>query len=52
MEIDNPNNIHAFNQFEEEGHAEWIYNHIRLIDLTRKDLYIMGVPAILDDKEE
>ena len=22
MEIDNPNSIHAFNRFEEEGHAE------------------------------
>ena len=52
MEIDNPNNIHAFNRFEEEGHTERIYNHFRLIDLTQKDLYIMEVPAILDDKEE
>ena len=23
VEIDNPNSIHAFNRFEEEGHAEW-----------------------------
>ena len=22
VEIDNPNSIHAFNRFEEEGHAE------------------------------
>ena len=28
--IDNPNSIHAFNRFEEEGHAEQKYNHFRL----------------------
>ena len=27
-------------------------NHFRLIDLTREELYFMGGPAILDDKEE
>ena len=32
VEIDNPNNIHAFNGFEEEGHAERKDNHLRLID--------------------
>ena len=42
----------AFNRFEEEGHAERKYNHFRLIDLTQEELYAMGVPAILDDKEE
>ena len=52
VEIDNPNSIHAFNQFEAEGHAEWKYNHFRLIDLTREELYTMGAPAILDDEEE
>ena len=52
VEIDNPNSIHAFNRFEEEGHAERRYNHFRLIDLTREELYTMGVPAILDDDEE
>ena len=52
LEIDNPNSIHAFNRFEEEGHAERKYNHFRLIDLTREELYAMGVPAILDNKEE
>ena len=51
VEIDNPNSIHAFNKFEEEGHAERRYKHFRLIDLTREDLYIMGVPAILDEEE-
>ena len=46
VEIDNPNSIHAFNRLEEEGHAERKYNHFRLIDLTREELYTMGVPAI------
>ena len=50
--IDNPNGIHAFNRFEEEGHAERRYNHLRLIDLKREELYVMGVHAILDDEEE
>ena len=52
IEIDNPNSIHAFNRFEEEGHAERKYNHFRLIDLTREELYAMGVPAILDHEEK
>ena len=52
VEVDNLNNIHAFNRFEEEGHTERKYNHFRLIDLTREELYTMGVPAILDDNEE
>ena len=52
VEIDNQNSIHAFNRFEEDGHAERKYNHFRLIDLTREDLYAIGVPAILDDEEE
>ena len=49
VEIDNPNSIHASNQFEEEGHAERKYNHSRVIDLTWEELYAMGVPAILDE---
>ena len=52
VEIDNLNSIHAFDRFEEEGHAERIYNHFRLIDLTREELYTMGVPATLDDNEK
>ena len=52
MEIDNPNSIHAFNRFEEEGHVEHRYNHFSIKDLTREELYVMGVPAILDDEEE
>ena len=41
-----------FNKFEEEGHVERKYNRFRLIDLTREELYAMGVPSILDDEEE
>ena len=51
-EIDNPNSIQAFNGFQEERHAEHRYNHFRSMDLTREELYNMGVPAILDDEEE
>ena len=51
-EIDNPNSIHAFSWFEEEGHEERKYKHFRLIDLTREELYTMGEPVILDDDEE
>ena len=43
VEIDNPNSIHAFNRFEEEGHVERKFNHFRLIDLTRDNLYDMGI---------
>ena len=43
VEIDNPNSIHAFNIFEEEGHVECKFNHFRLIDLTRDKLYDMGI---------
>ena len=52
MEIDNANSIHAFNRFEEEGHTDREYNHFRLIDLTREELYAMEVTAILDDDKE
>ena len=52
VEIDNPDSIQAFNRFAEEGHVERKDNHFRLIDLTQKDLYAMGVPGILDDKNE
>ena len=51
VEIDNVNSIHAFNRFEEERDAERKYNRFRLIDLTREDLYTMGVPATLDEEE-
>ena len=52
MEIDNPNSNHEFNRLEEEGHVEQKYNNFRLIDLTREELYIMGVPAIFDDDDD
>ena len=52
VEIDNLNSIHVFNRFEEEGHVEQKYNHLRLIDLTLEDLYTIGVPGILDDEDE
>ena len=52
VEIDNPNSIHEFNRLEEEGHTERGYNHFRLIDLPREELYAMGVTAILDVDEE
>ena len=51
-EIDNSNSIHAFHRFEEEGYAERECNHFRLIDLTREELYTMGVPATLDNDDE
>ena len=51
-EIDNGNSVYAFNQFEEEGHVEQKYNHFRLIDLTREELYAMRVLAILNDEKE
>ena len=41
-----------FNRSEEEEHSYRRYNHFRLIDLAREELYSMGVPAILDDEEE
>ena len=44
--IDNPNSVHAFNRLEEEGHVERYGCHFKLLDLTREDLYDLGVPAI------
>ena len=44
--IDNPNSVHAFNRLEEEGHVERYGCHFKLVDLTREDLYDLGVPAI------
>ena len=52
VDINNPNSIHASNRFEEQGHAEQIYKHFSLVDLTREELYDMGITAILDDEEE
>ena len=47
VEIDKPNRIDAFNSVEQEGHAEWKYNHFWLTHLTQEELY-----AILDDEGE
>ena len=44
--IDNPNSVHTFNRLEEEGHVERYGCHFKLLDLTREDLYDLGVPAI------
>ena len=44
--IDNSNSVHAFNRLEEEGHVERYGCHFKLVDLTREDLYDLGVPAI------
>ena len=44
--IDNPNSVHEFNRLEEEGHVERYGCHFKLLDLTREDLYDLGVPAI------
>ena len=52
VEIDSLNSMNPFNRFKEEGNVEWRYNHFRLIDLTREELYVMGVPTILDDEKE
>ena len=52
VEIDNSNSIHAFHRFEMEGHAERKYNHFRLLDLTREELYAMGLPVIFDEEQE
>ena len=45
--IDNPNSIHRFNKLEEEEHVERYGCHFKLVDLTREDLYDMGIPAAL-----
>ena len=41
--IDNPNSVHAFNRLENEEHVERCGCHFKLIDLTREDLYDLGV---------
>ena len=42
VEIDNPNSNHAFNRSEEEGHAEWEYNHFRLINFNMRRVICHG----------
>ena len=43
--------LYAFNRFEEKGHDERKFNHFRLIDLTRDNLYDMGIPGGNDDED-
>ena len=50
VEIDNPNSIHAFNRLEEEEPIERKYNHFRLLNLTRDDLYRRGIAGIDTDE--
>ena len=45
-ELDNANRVHAFNQFEEEGHVECFQCNFRLVDLTRDALYVLGTPTV------
>ena len=47
-ELDNANSIHAFNQFEEEGHVERLQCHFRLVDIANNALYALGTPTIRD----
>ena len=46
-ELDNANNIHAFNRFE-EGYIERFQCHFRLVDLARYALYALATPTIHD----
>ena len=46
--INNPNSIHAFNRLEEQGHINRYKCHFRLVDLTREDLYDMGIPPPIE----
>ena len=39
-ELDNPNSIHAFNRFEEQGCIEQHHCHFRLVDLRLENLYV------------
>ena len=45
-ELDNTNNIHAFNRFEEKGYVERFQCHFRLVDILRDALYALATPAI------
>ena len=53
VELDCANSIVSFNRFEEDGFVERKYNNFRLLqDLTRDDLYDMGIPAIDYEDED
>ena len=47
-ELDDANNIHAFNRFEEEEHVERFQCHFRLVNLARDALYALATPTIHD----
>ena len=47
-ELDNANNIHAVNGFEEEGHVQRFQCHFMLVDLARDALYALAKPTIHD----
>ena len=42
-ELDNPNSIHAFNKFEEQGCIEQQHCHFRLVRLRVENLYAFGL---------
>ena len=44
-ELDNPNGIHAFNIFEEEGFVERFQCHFSLADIPRDAFYALATPA-------
>ena len=44
-EMDNPNGIHAFNRFEEEGFVERFQCHFRLVDIPRDAFYALATLA-------
>ena len=46
-EVHNADCTHAFNRFE-EGHAERLQCHFRLVDLARDALYVLGTTIIHD----
>ena len=46
--LDNANNVHAFNRFEEEGYIERVILGFRLVDLVCDALYALATPTIHD----
>ena len=47
-ELDNANNINAFNRIEQEGHVERFQCHFRLVNLSRDVLHALAKPSIYD----
>ena len=46
MNWNNPNGIHAFSRFEEEGFVERFQSHFRLADIPHDAFYALATPAI------